>query len=94
MTSSKCIRSARLVPRESQKQQMQGFDLMRNTCDIRRVLAVLLLVAATNSLAIGNAFATNLNTTPLPREREAKDFQQSNEVVPSVSRFHRRLDYR
>lgn len=56
----------------------------------RFTLSLLLTIGITT----GSALATNLDTTPLPREREAKDFQQSNEVMPSVSRFRRRMDYR
>lgn len=60
----------------------------------RITLSLLLSIGITASVAGGGASATNLNTTPLPREREAKDFEKSNESVPSVSRFHRRMDYR
>jgi tetratricopeptide (TPR) repeat protein len=60
----------------------------------RRLIVSLFLTVGITTSQTGSALATNLNTTPLPREREAKDFQQSNELVPSVSRFHRRLDYR
>ena len=60
----------------------------------RLTLSLLLTVGLTASVTVQGVLATNLNTTPLPRERETKDFQQSSELVPSVSRFHRRLDYR
>src|SRR5208283_1401773 len=54
----------------------------------------LLMIGVSAWMATGSALATNLDTTPLPREREVKNFEDSNEVVPNVSKFHRRLDYR
>ena len=43
----------------------------------------------------GEAQATKLPATrPLPSEREAKDFDNGQEFVPSVTRYQRRPDYR
>lgn len=54
----------------------------------------LILSIGFTTLACGIASATDLTARPLPREREEKDFDASNDHAPEVSRFHRRLDYR
>lgn len=53
-------------------------------------LSLLLSITVTSCVWANGAFAA----APVPREREAKDFDKALESAPSTSRFHRRLDYR
>lgn len=56
----------------------------------RLTLSLLLSLTVTSCVWSNGAFAA----APVPKEREAKDFDKALESAPSTSRFHRRLDYR
>lgn len=60
----------------------------------RLIAGSLLLSATITGVLAGPSFATKMNAQPLPRERDAKNFDEGQASAPALSGFQRRPDYR